>query len=64
MAEIPNTSHSWSARASVWLVTVLVTASLVCDYLLVQLYFQGSLHTALLIVVAVLAFLVCRLPWK
>ena len=30
---------------------------LVCDYILVQLYFQGGLHTALLIVVAVLTFL-------
>ena len=50
--------ENFKQATAVWLVTVLVTASLVCDYLLVQLYFQGSLHTALLIVVAVLAFLV------
>ena len=41
----------------IWLITLLVGASLVCDYILVQLYFQGGLHTALLIVVAVLTFL-------
>ena len=50
--------ENFKQATAVWLVTVLVTASLVCDYLLVQLYFQGSLHTALLIVVPVLAFLV------
>ena len=42
----------------VWLITLLVSASLVCDYILVRLYFQGGLYTALLIVVAVLTFLV------
>ncbi len=43
---------------AVWLITLLVSASLVCDYILVRLYFQGGLYTALLIVVAVLTFLV------
>ena len=49
--------ENFKQATAVWLVTLLVTASLVCDYLLIRLYFQGSLYTALLIVVAILAFL-------
>lgn len=50
--------ENFKQATAVWLITLLVGASLVCDYILVQLYFQGGLHTALLIVVAVLTFLV------
>ena len=49
--------ENFKQATAVWLITLLVGASLVCDYILVQLYFQGGLHTALLIVVAVLTFL-------
>lgn len=34
--------ENFKQATAVWLVTVLVTASLVCDYLLVQLYFQAA----------------------
>ena len=49
--------ENFKQATAVWLITLLVGASLVCDYILIQLYFQGGLHTALLIVVAVLTFL-------
>ena len=49
--------ENFKQATAVWLITLLVGASLVCDYILVQLYFQDGLHTALLIVVAVLTFL-------
>lgn len=34
--------ENFKQATAVWLITLLVGASLVCDYILVQLYFQAA----------------------
>ena len=48
---------NFKQATGVWLTALVVLAALVCDFLLLRLYFAGALYTILLAVLGVLAFL-------
>ena len=39
----------------VWLITLLIAASLICDFMLIRFFIQGPLYTVLFVIICILA---------